>query len=187
MKNKHCLSSILLVIATALSAAPAGAQQQANIGVAVRRHVEHSKFDELPFGKRDHSLGFTCEFHEEHAFWQLGVSYTPELSRTDAAAHGSLAGDDPPDAPSYAWTPELNLLAKDGIYHGGIGILTTYTNADGGEWSSIYWQFILGIRLDISSKISLSGYGYYPFKRWGNISDFGFSDLEYGIRLGYRY
>ncbi len=150
------------------------ARSQANLGFSVRRHGEHSKFDELPFGKRDHSLGIDYEFHESTAFWQFGLSYTPDLSIRDGET----------EAPDYALTPEINLIAKDNMYHGGIGIASTYSDIDGGEWTSVYWQFILGFRFEISKRLSLSAYGYYPFKRWGELADFRFKDVEYGLRIG---
>lgn len=177
MKTKPLLflSAVLIVAATLAEAN----QSYGNLGVSVRRHSEHSEFDDLPFGKRDHSIGISYELHESVAFWQIGVSYTPNLSvKKDAV-----------EAPDYAWTPELNLIAKDRMYHAGLGIASTYTKTpdEGGEWTSVYWQFLLGLQLDLSRRIALSGYGYYPFRNWGDLSDFSFDDIEYGIRLGYRF
>lgn len=157
-----------------------GAQSYGNLGFSVRRHAEHSEFDELPFAKRDHSLGVSYEFHEELAFWQIGVRYTPDLSVKKNA-------DPAAEQAKFAVTPELNLLIKDNIYQAGVGIASTYTDADDGEWTSLYWQFILGIGFDITRKVSLAAYGYYPFKRWGDISDFSTKDVEFGIRVGFRF
>ncbi len=176
MKNKY--RSFLLVVVFLATMIPicGHAQSYTDFGVSIRRHGEHGKFGDYPFGNRDHSLGIHYEFHEAAAYWQLGVWYTPSLT----AREGEL------EAPDFAWTPEINLMAKDNMWHGGIGIASTYTDPDG-DWTSIYWQFILGLRFDLTNKFNLSVYGYYPFERWGKIADFRFRDIEYGLRFGRRF
>ncbi len=178
MKNKSFRLLVLIGIVAAMLPVVSSAQTTyGNLGIGVRRHVEHSEFDELPFGKRDHSLSVSYEFHESEAYWQLGLSYTPDLSRHEGEA----------DAPKDAWTPEINLIAKDRFYHAGVGVASTYTDHDGGDWTSIYWQFLMGIRMELTRKISISGYGYYPFRRWSDLPEFSLSDIEYGVRLGFRF
>ncbi len=177
MKNRHL--SLLLMAGFMVFILPvcSSARTHSNIGISARRHGEHREFKDLPFGNRDHSIGINYEFHEATAFWQFGLAYTPSLTIREGET----------EAPDYALTPEINLIAKDRMYHGGLGVASTYTEIDGGEWTTVYWQFILGLRFELSQRLSLSGYGYYPFERWGDLDSFRFKDVEFGLRLGARF
>lgn len=145
----------------------------------MRYHTEHSAFEDLPFDKGDLSGVLAYEYHESEAYWQLGLGYAwdPSGSREDFAD------------PDYVITPQINLILKDGLWEGGVGALRSYTKFDDGssDWTSLYWQFILGVRLPAIAGFDLSVASFYTFDRWGNLSDFSSRDLEFGAKLSYRF
>lgn len=128
-----------------------------------------------PFAKGDLSYGATYEYEDQNALWQLGVDVTPKFKS--------------PSAEDYAVTPQLNLLLKDQIFRGGLGILSTYTrdNAGKGDWMDLYWQFILGVEIPLPGRLVASANAYYVFDKWDNLNSFDFKDVEYGVSLGYKF
>ena len=101
------------------------------------------------------------------------------------SAAPSLSGNVEAD---YAITPQLNLLFKDRMLQGGVGILSTYTT--GGpqdDWTDLYWQFLVGLSFPVSAKLKLDVMAYYPFDSWGNLDQFEFEYIEYGAWIGYQF
>ena len=148
--------------------------QQVLLGGA-RYHQDNSSFVGYPFAKGDLSYGATYEYEDQNALWQLGVDVTPKFKS--------------PSAEDYAVTPQLNLLLKDQIFRGGLGILSTYTrdNAGKGDWMDLYWQFILGVEIPLPGRLVASANAYYVFDKWDNLNSFDFKDVEYGVSLGYKF
>jgi hypothetical protein len=142
------------------------------VGLGARYHQKHSEFISLPYADEDWTYGVAYEIHEENALLQFACGYTPEF-----ADHTDL---------NYGITPEANLLMKDGILQGGLGVLSTYTEGDG-EWMDMYWQWVLGLNVPLSKNFSLQANAYYVFEDWGSLSKFDFGDVEFGGYLGYKF
>jgi hypothetical protein len=147
------------------------------LSVGVRQHVNHSEFDKLAFGEDDLAYILAYEAHEDIGFWQLGIGYTPDPS-----------GDQPVD---YILTPQISLIFKDRIYRAGIGVLWDYivSNQDDidDKWSSLYWQFIIGIHIPFSKKVGLDINSYYAFEKWNKLGDIHTKDIEFGALLNFSF
>jgi hypothetical protein len=139
-------------------------------GLGGRYHMDHSVFEELPFGDEDIGYGLAYEYHDVSAFWQIAVTYAPDVTGTNGI--------------DSVTTPELNLIFDDSWLRLGLGILSSYVRQDvgGNDWTDLYWQFIVGLNFPISS-LTLSINAYYPFEDWGNLEAFDAADIEYGAWL----
>ncbi len=160
---------VFAALVPALFAAPA--MRPALTG-GVRRHVDHSVFEELPFDDGDVSYILGCEFHDQNGYWQLLLGYTSEV--------GSNVVD-------YVVTPQINLILQDRGWQAGVGALSSYIATEAStDWTDIYWQFILGytVRLPV---LAFDILAYYPFESWSVLRDFDGSDIEFGILLRYFY
>ena len=166
-----CLVSVL--IAERLEAA--GRQSEHGFAAGLRIHRAQTEFEKLPFDNGDLSYGACYEYHDGPALWQLAVLY--------ARAPGPE-----PDKIDYIVTPQANLVFKDRIWRGGVGLLGSYIRdaAEGGDWTDIYWQVLLGIEIPIG-RLNLGGTAYHVFDKWGNIGKFKFNELEYGLWVGMRF
>jgi hypothetical protein len=142
------------------------------IDAGARYHMQHSDFETLPYADGDMTYCAGLEFHEANALIQLICGYTPEFSDYEVL--------------DYGITPEANLLMKDGVFQGGLGILSTYTNGDG-EWMDLYWQWVLGLNFPLGKRFSLQANAYYVYEDWGSLGGFDFGDIEYGGYLGYKF
>lgn len=143
--------------------------------IGAKSHQDHSVFKELPYSKGDVSYSLAYEYHDADAFWQLACDVTPDPgSKTNTL--------------DYAISPQLNLILKDRIVQGGLGILSSYTHGEeGGDWMDMYWQFILGVAVPLTGAFSIEANAYYVFKDWSDLGDFDVKDIEYGAYLGYRF
>lgn len=175
MKTKQQTIGIgfLALLMGVLGAMPSVAGQVISLGA--RYHEANAAFTTRPFSDGDISYCAAYEFHDQNAFWQLGVDVTPEVGDGDAI--------------DYGVTPQLNLLFKDRIFQGGLGILSTYTRdaAGQGDWMDMYWQFILGIALPLPGRLKVSANAYYPFEKWDSLGEFKSEDIEYGVAVGYTF
>jgi hypothetical protein len=57
---------------------------------------------------------------------------------------------------------------------------------DGGDWTSVYWQLMLGFEIPLGP-VKLEMMAYYPFEGFSDLDDFDFSDIEYGGSLKYYF
>jgi hypothetical protein len=169
-----CATVIVAASAAGLSAQDLKGWNEVSVGA--RRHTLNSVFGDLPFKNGDYSYGVAWQYHEDDVFFELGVDYSPDVDGTD-----------------FVITPRLNLIGTDnifgargteGFWRGGIGICDTYNHPKTGEadWTGYYWQFLLGIRIPISS-VGLEARTYYVFKRWSELNQFDAGDLEFGLSL----
>jgi len=145
------------------------------IDLGARYHQKHSEFVDLPYADGDLTYELGYEIHEDNSLLQLICGFTPEF-----ADHKDY---------DYGITPEANLLLKDGLLQGGLGILSTYTR-DGsgkGDWMDMYWQWVLGLNVPLGKSFCLQANAYYVFKDWGSLGKFKWSDIEYGGSLGYKF
>jgi len=138
-------------------------------------HSENTAFTKLPYG--DHDISYLLAFEGndgEDGYWQLGVDYAPSIS-------GIKTTD-------YVLSPQFNLIWRDRIFIGGIGILDSYIsdNSLGNDWSGIYWKLTLGLRIPLG-KVDLALQTYYAFDTWGTLKEFKGKDLDYGASLSYKF
>ena len=169
---------ILFVLAMSLattSVAKNPAFSSSRISAGGRFHAGHSAFDELPFDDGDVSYALAYEIHEYDAFWQIVLDYAPNISGTNSTTDTVI-------------TPQLNLIAKDGVWRGGIGILKSYLRDDDGEsnWTDLYWQFILGLELRLF-RLEIEAHAYYVFEKWGEVDEFDIDELEFGVWMKYAF
>ncbi len=145
------------------------------VDLGARYHTKHSEFVSLPYADGDMTYGVGYEIHEDNALLQLACGFTPEFSDNKDLDFGV--------------TPELNLLMKDGIYQGGVGILSTYTSGgeEDGDWMDMYWQLVLGLNIPLGKRLSLQANAYYVFEEWGKLGDFKPEDIEFGGYIGYKF
>jgi len=150
------------------------AQSQA-IDLGARYHTENSAFPKLPFANGDLSYGLGYEIHDENGLLQLICGYTPEFKN-----HRDI---------DYGITPEGNLLFTDGLFQGGVGILSTYTSGgtSGSKWMALYWQGVLGLNIPLGKQFSFQANAYYVFEEWNKLGDFRFEDIEFGGYLSYKF
>ena len=172
MKTLHAFLVIVGVLVMSTGGGWAADTSQA-IDIGARYHFQHSVFTDLPFGDGDLSYGLGYEIHDENGLIQLICGYTPSLSDRDDL--------------DFAITPEANLLFADGIFQGGVGALTTYTQGSGtDDWMDLYWQGVLGINVPLGS-FQIQVNAYYVFEDWDKLGEFEFGDIEYGAYLGYKF
>ena len=171
-KNKILIIWAVLVLVSMTGNVRAAGRSVLSGGA--RLHMDNSVSDDIPFGDDDISVLLGYEYHEDAAFWQLAVGYTPDVD--------SALGVD------YVVTPQMNLIIKDNMWRAGFGALWSYVKPDVGksDWTDVYWQFLLGINLPVMG-LSMDVNAYYPFEDWGDLGDFDFSDVEYGVLFGYQF
>lgn len=167
MNTKRSSMVAGLVCGLVLAAVMQAGAQSSMLGVGGRYHQQHSAFIALPYAEGDLSYGLLYEALEKGtSVLQIGCSMTPEFKENDTL--------------DYAVTPELNLLMQDRIFQGGVGIMSSYLSRTVGEsdWMDLYWQLLLGVRLDLSKSMSLQVNGSYVFESWGDLGDFDVGDIE---------
>jgi hypothetical protein len=145
-----------------------------DVAVMVKQHTNHTKFDGRPHGKNDLSYGAFLEFFEGTAGWRLGALYSSDLK-----------GAGEMDA---VITPEITLLVQDGVWEAGISALIDYID-DGNSngWSDHYYQFQLGLNFPFGKSMSAGAHAFYAFDRFGNLNDFSFSNLDYGLTFRFKF
>jgi hypothetical protein len=165
--------SFCLSLALANATRAAGAASAA-VAVGARYHVEHSAFAERPFADGDMGYGLAVEWHTQEAYWQLGATFAPDATKTETT--------------KSVITPELNLILKDKIWRGGVGILASRIDDElsGSDWTDVYWQFLFGVQMPVRW-VHLEAMAYYPFEQWNKLGDFDFGDIEFGAWLSYRF
>jgi hypothetical protein len=169
MKTPRSLALVLLVLCVA--SAQAGQQARSRFGGGVRYYSGHDTEIAAPFDN-DTSYGLVYEYHEGGAFWQFGVSYATSMGSNDVDA---------------VITPEINLMASDGGWRGGMGVLASYIETeDDDDWSDIYYQFILGFDIPIGS-LALSVQTYYVFDDFDNLDEFDIDELDVSAYLMYQF
>ena len=125
---------LLIGFVAMVSGTFARAQASGNVlDLGVRYHHQQPRFVALPYSDGDLGYGVGYEIQDQNGALQLICGYTPDFKdRKDL---------------DYALSPELNLLAKDGVWQGGLGILKTYVQNEAGNdrWTDLYYQFLLGL------------------------------------------
>lgn len=173
MKTQKVILVLGVLLSILSGVALASTAQVVDFGA--RYHVQHSEFLALPYGDGDLTYAVGYEIHEANSMIQLICGYTPEFQDNETL--------------DYAISPEFNLLAKDGIFQGGLGILSTYmSNVNGKtDWMDMYWQFVLGLNIPLGKSLSLQANAYYVYESWADISNFHPEDIEFAGYLGYKF
>ncbi len=174
MKDMHLRVIAAALLAMVLIPVARAANETSALGVGGRYHSQHSAFAELPFDDGDLSYGLAYEYHEEKGLWQIAVEYCPEPG-------GVSVKDGVTNLVDYVVTPQLSLILKDNIWRGGVGAMASYieqTDSGEAEWTSVYWQFLLGIGVPLGM-FDLDVMASYPFEDWDTLSDFDADEMEY--------
>jgi hypothetical protein len=154
------------------------------ITAAAKFHVEHSAFTALPFDDGDFGYLLAYEYHEGLGLWQAGVEYVPGPN-----------GDPLVD---YVLTPQVSLILQDRIFRAGLGVLWSYVARESVDaeipsdqiidgWSSLYWQFNLGLNFPLGERFALGVDSFYVFEKWGALKEFEFCDIEYGASFSFKF
>ncbi len=127
------------------------------LALGAQYHGSIDSVSGLPLKRGDLGYLLAYEYHEEIAFWQIGLGYAPE-KRTESKAR--------------LLTPQINLIFKDGIYRLGAGALKSHVEIDGTtHWTDLYWQMMAGIEIPLGSHAAMGLYGSYLFDAWDNITE----------------
>lgn len=155
--------------------------QATEAAIQVKRHREHSKFSERPFGNRDLSYGAFIEFFEGTAGWRIGAMYANDISKGDPESEDFI------DVKSVI-TPELTLLIQDGMWETGISVLKDYIETeDDRDWGGTYFQLQLGFNFPVSANASVGLHALYPFDSFSDVTKFKFSDVDIGLLARIRF
>lgn len=175
MKTSITIALAALLLASAQFTARAQGKSDSAISGGFRYHQDHTVFEELPFGEGDISYALFYEASDQNMTLQLGCGYCPEVT-------GSSNNVD------YVLSPQANLILKDGMWRGGLGITRAYIlddNDENDKWTHTYFQFLLGVEFPLFN-IPLSVYAYYPFDEWSNLSEFDVEDVDFGATLRFN-
>ncbi len=174
--------TVLCIVCVLSGMMTSAANAKQAISAGARYHTRHSEFIELPYDKGDMSYQIGYEYHEGGGFWQLLVGFTPSISEgTEGRGIGIES----------VITPQLNLLFEDRNWLAGVGVLASYIRTDDeseieNDWTSIYWQVMLGLRLPLPV-FNVEIMAYYPFEKWSTFRDFSGKDIEYGLILKWLF
>jgi hypothetical protein len=118
------------------------------------------------------------EYHENEAFWQLGLEYTPVGSATGDVAEAE-----------EIFTPQIHLIYRSQLFWGGAGLMKSFISKplEDEGWTGFYWQAQLGIHLPISQALDVRASAYYLFDDWGDLGDFDMDEVEMGFSLAYTF
>lgn len=170
-----------LGMALVLLTRPALAESPHSLSIGGRYHTENTIFTDLPYGNADLSYGLAYTFAEEHIGLKLGADFSPDVSGSRDAPHTNKT--------DYVVSPQANIIIKDKMFRGGVGLVTSYIRDDQGEgdWLGPYWQLMLGLCFPIHQHLSLEGNVYYVLESWDKITEFRLKELEYGLWLNYNF
>ena len=169
--KKHLSTTVLYSLSIVLlTSAPSFARMKnGNVfTIGARYHTEHAVFNAVPYDDGDMSLRLAYEYHEANAFWQLVLGYAPDASNGTAV--------------DYVFTPEINIVVKDGVWRAGVGVLTSYVADDTEEWSDIYWQFMAGASFPVFG-VSADVMTYYLFEEFSDFQEWELEDMEFGVMV----
>jgi hypothetical protein len=174
MKSHYFFKQALMAVVVLAAGASLAAPGSSVFALGARYHANHSAFDKLPYDDGDLSYGAFYQYHDGPAYWQLGGSYAFDATKLEST--------------DYVITPELDLIVKDKMWRAGLGILDSYVRDSeaGGDWTDVYWQFIAGIQFPLFG-FSFDAQAYYPFKGWGDLGDFEFADIEFGLLINFPF
>ncbi len=160
------------VAVAALLAGTACADSAVSLGGRYPR--DQTEFAGYPFGAGDLSYMAAWETHTDDAMLQLGAAVCPSFEDNEAL--------------DYAITPQANLILKDRIFRGGLGILSSYTKGEADDdWTDVYWQFMLGLSFGLPAKLTVDLLAIYPFESWDALSDFSTEGVEFSAGLAWHF
>jgi hypothetical protein len=130
--------------------------------------------EERAAGDNDMSYGVFVDVFDGPGAWRFGVNYLESVDRDTSI--------------QSVWTPEVGLLAVDGMWEAGISVLMDYveTEADR-DWGDIYYQASFGLNLPLSDRLAAGIHALYAFEGFSNWSDFSSSAVEVGASVRMRF
>ena len=170
--------TLLLGLATDILAAPRRNQlisgMDSRASIRTRYHRGHSVLEKWPYDD-NFSIGAAYALYEGIGYLEAGLDYAPSGAKESVV--------------DYVITPRLDMNIKDGIFVAGIGLSNSRVakKHDGSEWAGWWYQFKLGIDFPLGSSLEVGAAAYYTFKNWGDLGDFEFRDLEYGLHIGFMF
>lgn len=143
-----------------------------NVVAMGKKHEDRAdSFSDRPYGDDDVSYGVFAEIFEGMGGWRFGASYATDLTG--------------PGGADSVITPEIGLLAIDGLYEAGISVLMDYVDSgDDAEWGDVYFQTQLGINLPVTKRLLLGIHAFYPFD---DLSNLDLGELDYAVTLRMRF
>ncbi len=199
---KTNIRQILLITAVAclITTTAQARKKYGPIALGARYHQEHSIYEAMPFGDGDFSYGLFYEAQDGNGILQFGVSFASDVSGSTLMTD---TGDNDIEPIDQVFTPEINMLFRDGGWLFGVGMLMNYIeiNEDVGvgqevvaealeqeedDWSDLYWQMLLGYRFNLGGS-ELNVMAYYPYEDWGDLGDIDFDDFNYGGQWVFRF
>ena len=173
MKSASWIVAALFLTMAGTALAAGGTASAITVGVQQR--VLHEDFEELPFSDDDLSYLLAYEFHEYSSFWQIGVTYTPEVENGTNEI-------------SSVVTPQLHLLYnyRETLW-GGMGLLKTFINSDDSYWTDIYWQAQLGLQIPIARTFKIRVGAYLIYEDFGEFFDFDMDEVELAASINYSF
>ena len=179
MKSRICLAiGIAVMVLLPSTALPQSAENR--WGAAVRFNAGHGDRQDVPFDG-DWSYGLVYEYREPQAYFQLVMSYAGKVSFTNEF-------DGKSGAIEAIWTPEFNIMFTQSSWAGGLGVLKHLVRReDGGVWSPVFWQFLVGLNLGQRSAIALDLMACYQFESWGEVKEINIRDVDIRISVTHAF
>ncbi len=145
-----------------------------DLTLIAKRHDNRSDtFPDRPYGKDDVSYGVFLDLFDGMGAWRLGVT-----GSQDVGAEGV----------DGVVTPEIGLLAVDGLFEFGVSVLKDYmVGEEDNEWGDLYYQMHGAINVPLGSAVMVGVGAYYPFESWGDVFDFSTGDLDYAVTFRLRF
>jgi hypothetical protein len=172
---KKSLAIMLVLTAAVITYAEAPLSHM--VGVGARYHQESSVYPDLPYGDGDISYLISYELHD------TGSDYALQFA-LDFANDFSKDGTEEID---YTITPQMNIILKDKIWRGGLGMLYPYVKDEAGtDWGDLYYQVFAGLGHRVNN-IEGTILAYYPFDSFGDFSDFETSEIEFGVFVSFAF
>lgn len=153
---------------------PARAQFGTAVMVGGRRHAEGSAVRSLPFKKGDTSALFGLQFHDQLAYWRLGLGYAWEAGDTKDV--------------DQVLTPQIHLVFHEQFLAFAVGLFKSFISdkVRGDYESDVYYDLQGGLDMPLG-RFRISLMASYPFSDWGRLSKFKSGDLEYTAGLSFRF
>ncbi|MEI6807207.1 MAG: hypothetical protein WCN95_00655 [bacterium] len=184
MTTKTLIGAAAFLVCIQVSSAPAQSAKSSTITGGIRQYVSHPEDTASPFGDGDVSYLLAYEYHEAKAYWQFGVSFTPNTTMTSVVLNAQSIV---PNIESIV-TPQIRLVFEENLLLLGIGVLKHYVQGkEVNHWSDLYWELEAGLHVPFSSTLELRGVAYYSFREWGDVGDFDASQLEFGLEVAYKF
>jgi hypothetical protein len=170
----------IALLVPALASAQTGSSRW---GACARFHAGHGSEpdneNKVPYDG-DWSYGLVYEYREPQAMFQIIMSGAPNVGYKgffDGVDYSQTSID-------TVWTPEFNMIFTEGAWTGGMGVLKHLVRSEnGGQWSPVFWQFLLGFTLGQRAGFAMDVTACYEFRSLTKASDMNVDQLDVRISL----